>query len=79
MKTALRIAGITLTLAAALNSSVGASYFVTCYYFCIPEGRRTTTVTYEQCCEGAPGNFPCANGSQGSPYGYMSPMGPQFC
>lgn len=79
MKAALRIAGITLALVAALNSSVGASFYVTCYYFCLPEGRRTTGATYEQCCGSAAGNFPCANGSQGTPYGYMSPTGPQFC
>ncbi len=78
MKIALRIVGLTLALAAALDTPASAS-FVTCYYFCFPGGRQTTGTTYEACCQGAPGNFPCPNGGQGQPYGYMTPAGPQFC
>lgn len=79
MKSALRIGGLTLALLAALEAPAHAVY-VQCYYFCVPDGRRTTGATYEECCYGASsGNFPCPNGSQGTPYGYMSPTGPQFC
>ena len=39
----------------------------------------TIVTSYEACCQGSPGNFSCPNGSQGSPYGYMTPTGPKFC
>ena len=82
MKTTFRIVGLTLALGAALYSPARASSpLVTCYYLCAPGGVRTTTVTYDQCCGGAPpsGNFPCPNGQQGTPYGYNSGLGPKFC
>ena len=79
MKTAFRIFGLTLALVAALFSPASA-FSVTCYYFCWPGGRQTTTTTYEQCCQGASGGeFPCPDGSQGNPYGYNGGAGPQFC
>ena len=77
MKIVLRLVGLILVLAAVLALPARAS-FVTCYYFC-SDGRHTIGATYEACCQGAPGSFPCPNGSQGSPYGYMTPTGPKFC
>jgi hypothetical protein len=78
MKTVLRILGLTLALIAVFYTPASA-FPVTCYYWC-PEGRRTTSATYEECCGfGASGSFPCSDGSQGFPYGYEAWSGPQFC
>jgi hypothetical protein len=77
MKTAFRVFGLTLVLVATLYSTASAS-IVTCYYFC-RDGRHTTSTTFEACCGGSTGNFPCPDGTQGSPYGYNSGLGPKFC
>lgn len=80
MKTAFRILGLTLALVVTFYSPASA-FLVTCYYWCpVPEGRRTTFTTYENCCgSGSSGYFPCPGGVQGTPYGYNDGLGPQFC
>lgn len=85
MKTAFRTAGLILVLVAALASPPSAfsqaGCYTYCYYFCLDDNTHTTnSATYAQCCQHASGgSFPCPNGKQGTPFGYLGCHGAQYC
>lgn len=80
MKIAFRFFGLSLVVAASLSSPAKAlGNWVGCYYMC-PEGRHITQASLDDCCfGGTTGNFPCADGSQGSPYMYKDAQGLKLC
>ena len=71
MKTAFRVLGLTLALAASFYPPASASSG-TCFYYCEYTRGYISANNQADCCSGMM-EYPCMEGGQGTPYRFWDP------